>query len=229
MVEQAIASGADLVIMCPSDTMGIIPAMEKLQEAEIPVVNLNTRIGGDKRLAETFVAAEEYQAGFETVKRLAELMDKKGEFILLEGVPGAQTSIDRVKGARAALALYPDIKLVAQQTAEFNRAKGMDVAQNLIQAHPNVKGIYACNDEMALGAVEAIAAANKTGQVIIGGTDGNADARQAIKDGKMALTCFTDPFNQGYQSVMAAAMVLKGEKMPELFGVSVKLLSKDDV
>ena len=229
MVEQAIASGADLVIMCPSDTMGIIPAMEKLQEAEIPVVNLNTRIGGDKRLAETFVAAEEYQAGFETVKRLAELMDKKGEFILLEGVPGAQTSIDRVKGARAALALYPDIKLVAQQTAEFNRAKGMDVAQNLIQAHPNVKGIYACNDEMALGAVEAIAAANKTGQVIIGGTDGNADARQAIKDCKMALTCFTDPFNQGYQSVMAAAMVLKGEKMPELFGVSVKLLSKDDV
>jgi ABC-type sugar transport system substrate-binding protein len=229
MVEQAIASGADLVIMCPSDTMGIVPAMEKLLEAGIPVVNLNTRIGGDKKLAETFVAAEEYQAGFEAVKHLADLIGEKGEFIILEGVPGAQVAIDRLKGARAALELYPGIKLVASQTAEFNRARGMDVMQNLIQAHPNVKCVYACNDEMALGAVEAIAAANKTGQIAVGGTDGNNDARQAIRDGKMAVTCFTNPFNQGYQSVMAASRVLKGEKLPEVFGVSVQLLGKGDV
>ncbi|MDR2390235.1 MAG: sugar ABC transporter substrate-binding protein [Planctomycetota bacterium] len=229
MVEQAIVSGADLVIMCPSDTMGIIPAMEKLEEAEIPVINLNTRIGGDRKLAKTFVAIENFECGYESVTRLVNMMGGKGEFIILEGVSGAQTSIDRVKGAHAALEKFPGVKLVAQQPADYNRAKAMDVTQNLLQAHPNVRGIYCCNDEMALGAVEAIAAANKTGQIFVGGSDGNADALKAIRDGKMALTCHTDPYNQGYQSVVAAAMALRGEELPDLFRVSIKVIGKEDL
>lgn len=229
MVEQAIVAGAELVIMCPSDTMGIIPAMEKLQDEGIPVVNLNTRIGGDKKLSETFVAIENVECGYETVKRLIKMMGGEGELILLEGVSGAQTSIDRIKGAHKAIAEHPGVKVVAQQPADYNRAKALDVTQNLLQAHPNVKALYCCNDEMALGAVEAVASAGRTGKVLIAGSDANADARAAIKAGKMALTCDTDPFNQGYQSVVAAAKVLKGEKMPGLFRVNIKVLGKEDL
>ena len=229
MVEQAIVSGADLVIMCPSDTMGIIPAMEKLMDEGIPVVNLNTRIGGDKKLAETFVAIENVECGYETVKRLIDMMGGEGELILLEGVSGAQTSIDRIKGAHQAIEEHKGVHVVAQQPADYNRAKALDVTQNLLQAHPKAKAIYCCNDEMALGAVEAIASANKTGKVLVAGSDANADARQAIRDGKMALTCDTDPFNQGYQSVVAAVKVLKGEEMPELFRVNIKVLGKEDL
>ncbi|MCC8190937.1 MAG: sugar ABC transporter substrate-binding protein [Planctomycetes bacterium] len=229
MVEQAIVSGADLVIMCPSDTMGIIPAMEKLQEEEIPVINLNTRIGGDKKLAETLVAIENIECGYETVKRLIDMMGGEGEIILLEGVSGAQTSIDRIKGAQDAIAEHPGVTIVAQQPADYNRAKALDVTQNLLQAHPNVKAIYCCNDEMALGAVEAIASAGRTGRVLVAGSDANADALQAIRDGKMTLTCDTDPFNQGYQSVVAAVKALKGEELPELFRVSIKVVGKEDL
>ncbi|MDR1519408.1 MAG: sugar ABC transporter substrate-binding protein [Planctomycetota bacterium] len=229
MVEQAIVTGADLVIMCPSDTMGIIPAMEKLKEAGIPVINLNTRIGGDEKLAETLVAIENVECGRETVRRLATMMGGKGELILLEGVSGAQTSIDRIQGAHEALAQFPDIKVVAQQPADYNRAKAMDVTQNLLQAFPNTTGIYCCNDEMALGAVEAIESAGKTGKILVAGSDANADARKAIQNGKMHLTCDTDPFNQGYQSVIAAARALAGEELPPLFRVSIKVLGKEDL
>lgn len=229
MVEQAIVTGAELVIMCPSDTMGIIPAMEKLEEVGIPVINLNTRIGGDKKLAETFVAIENYDAGFETVTRLAEMMGGKGDFILLEGVSGAQTSIDRTKGAIDALKKFPEIRLVAQQPADYNRAKAMDVVQNLLQANPNVTGIYCCNDEMALGAVEAIEAAGKSGKILVAGCDANADARRAIENGKMALTCDSEPFNQGYQSVMVAARALKGESLPPFVKLDMKVLGKEDL
>lgn len=229
MVEQAIVSGAELVIMCPSDTMGIIPAMEKLKEEDIPVVNLNTRIGGGEKLAETFVAIENEECGYATVKRLIEMMGGEGEIILLEGVSGAQTSIDRIKGAHKIIAENPKVKIVAQQPADYNRAKALDVTQNLLQAHPNVKAIYACNDEMALGAVEAVSSAGRAGRILIAGSDGNTDALQAIRDGKMALTCNTDPFNQGYQSVVAAVKVLKGEDMPALFRVSIKVIGKEDL
>ena len=229
MVEQAIVSGADLVIMCPSDTMGIIPAMEKLLEEEIPVVNLNTRIGGDKKLSETFVAIENIECGYETVKRLINMMGGEGDLILLEGVSGAQTSIDRIKGAHQAIAEHKGVRVVAQQPADYNRAKALDVTQNLLQAHANTKAIYACNDEMALGAVEAVASAGKSGTILIAGSDANADARKAIIDGKMALTCDTDPFNQGYQSVVAAVKTLQGENMPPLFRVSIKVLGKEDL
>ncbi len=230
MVDESIAAGVDLVIMCPSDTMGIISAMEKLDEAGIPVVNLNTRIGGDKRLARTFVAIENYDAGYETVTRLFELMGDKGEFMLIEGVPTAQTSIDRVKGALDALKGHPDVELVVRRAADYNRAKAKEVVGELLHAHPNVAGIYCCNDEMALGAVEAIAAAGgRPGSILVAGCDAIADARKAVKDGSMALTCDSQPFNQGYQSVMVANRVFAGEKLPPFIKLDMKVLGKGDL
>jgi ABC-type sugar transport system substrate-binding protein len=227
MVEQSIARQTDVLIMMPSDTNGIIPAIEKAFAANIPIIDLNTRIGGEKVMWKTFVAIENYDAGYTAVKKLCELMGGKGEIIIIEGVVGAQTSIDRVKGAHAALAEFPAIKLVAQQSGEYNRAKGMDVVQNLLQAHPNVNAIFACNDEMALGAVEAVEAAGKRGKILIAGIDANADARQAIKDGKMVLSLDGDPYMQGYSAVEAAAKVLSGEKVDERIVTEMGVVTKE--
>jgi len=224
MSDQAIINQVDLLIMCPSDTYGIIPAIQRVHEAGIPIVALNTRIGGEV-LWETFVAIENFYAGYEATTRLAEMMGGEGDLILLEGVPGAQSSIDRMAGAHAALENFPNINLVAQQTAEFNRAIAMDVMQNLLQAHPGVSGVYAANDEMALGALEAIEAAGLGDQILVGGTDANADARQAMRDGRLALTVSTDPFAQGFYSVQAAAAVLRGETLPDFYTVPIRVLS----
>ncbi len=229
MVEQAIASQTDLLIMCPSDSEGIVPAIQKVAEAGIPIVDLNTMIGGDEVLWKTFVAIENYDAGYQTTKALCELMGGEGEIMIIEGVTGAQTSIDRVKGATDAIAEYPDIKIVAQQSGDYNRAKAMDVVQNLLQANPNVKAIYCCNDEMALGAVEAVASAGKTGDILIAGCDANADAQAAIKDGKMALSCDSQPVEQGYQAVITAGKVLAGEDVEARVVTEMKVVSKEDL
>lgn len=229
MVEQAIANQTDIIVLTPSDSNGIIPAARKLNEANIPIINLNTKIAGNTVESETFIAIENYDAGFETVTRLCEMMEGKGKIIIIEGVTGAQTSIDRVKGAIGALANFPEIELVVRQSGEYNRAKAMDVVQNLLQAHPDVNGIFCCNDEMALGAVEAIASAGKTGQILVAGIDANADARQAIKDGKMALSCDSQPFNQGYQGVANAVKVLQGEKLDEFIKLEMKVVGKEDL
>lgn len=229
MVEQAIVNQADIVVLTPSDSNGIIPAAKKLNEANIPLVNLNTKIAGDSVKTEAFIAIENYDAGFQTVTRLCEMMEGKGEIMIIEGITGAQTSIDRVKGAIDAIANFPDIKLVAQQSGEYNRAKAMDVVQNLLQAHPNVKGIFCCNDEMALGSVEAIASAGKTGEILVAGIDANADAREAIKEGKMALSCDSQPYNQGYEGVANAVKVLKGEKLDSFIKLDMKVVGKEDL
>jgi len=229
MVEQAIANQTDIVVLTPSDSTGIIPAAKKLNEAGIPIVNLNTKIEGNTVNVETFIAIENFDAGYQTVTRLCEMMGGKGKMFIIEGVTGAQTSIDRVKGAIAALKNFPEIELVARQSGEYNRAKAMDVVQNLLQAYPDVNGIFCCNDEMALGAVEAIASAGKTGQILIAGIDANADAREAIKEGKMALTCDSQPFNQGYQGVACAVKVLQGEKLDDFVKLDIKVLGKEDI
>jgi ABC-type sugar transport system substrate-binding protein len=229
MVEQSIARQTDILVMIPSDTNAIIPVIEKVYAANIPVVNLNTRIGGEKVMWKTFVAIENYDAGYLAVKKLCELMNSAGEIMIIEGVVGAQTSIDRVKGAHAALTEFPNIKLVAQQTGEYNRAKGMDVVQNLLQAHPNVNAIFACNDEMALGAVEAVEAAGKRGKILIAGVDANADARQAIKDGKMTLSIDSQPYVQGYSAVEAAAKILSGEKVDERIVTEMGVVTKENL
>ncbi|MCL2392431.1 MAG: sugar ABC transporter substrate-binding protein [Oscillospiraceae bacterium] len=223
MADQAIINQVDLLIMCPTDTYGIVPAVRRVYDAGIPIVALNTRIGGDI-LWHTFVVAENFDAGYGTAARLADMMGEEGEIILLEGVPGAQTAIDRLDGAREALTSFPNINIVAQQSADFNRAIAMDVTQNLLQAHPNVTALWAANDEMALGALEAIDAAGLTGQIMVAGIDATGDGRQALRDGRLAITCSTDPFMQGYYAVQAAAAVLRGESLPDVYTVPIRVL-----
>jgi ribose transport system substrate-binding protein len=210
LIEQAIANKAAAVCIAPTDSNGIIPAVKKLIEANIPVVASNTKIA-EEGLSNCFVGLENYTQGYNVAKELCKGLGGKGRMFIIEGTAGAQTSIDRVAGASAAIAEYPDIEIVAQQSASYKRASAMDVVQNLLQTNPDVNAIYCCNDEMALGAVEAVDAAGKTGQILIGGADGNADALQAIIDGKMYTTAEANAHDQAYYSVEAAVKILKGE------------------
>lgn len=210
LIEQAIANKAAAVCIAPTDSNGIIPAVKKLIEVDIPVVASNTKIAEDG-LANCFVGLENYTQGYNVAKELCEGLGGKGKMFIIEGTAGAQTSIDRVAGATAAISEYPDIEIVAQQSASYKRASAMDVVQNLLQTNPDVNAIYCCNDEMALGTVEAVDASGKTGQVLIGGADGNADAVQSILDGKMYTTAEANAHDQAYYSVEAAVKILMGE------------------
>lgn len=227
LAEEAIVNQVDLVVMCPVDSEAIIPAVQKIKDANIPVVDLNTRIADDT-MYETFVGLENVNQGYDTAKALFEKMGGKGTLIIIEGSTGAQTSLDRIEGCKKALEEYPDIELVASQSANYSRAEALNVAQNLLQSYPDVNAFFCCNDEMALGTAEAVDAAGKTGQIMISGQDANDDAVAALKEGKITLTSFGDPFMQGYSAIEAAADVLEGKEVKDFYEVKTKVVNLDN-
>lgn len=229
LTEQAVASGdCDVLVVFPSDSIGIIPAVQKAYDAKIPTVVLNTAIKSEEKIWDTFVACKDWEIGKACAEALAERMDYKGKVILMEGVTGAQISIDRIGGAKEVIDSYPDMEVVASQSADMNRAKAMEVMQNLLQAHPDVNGVWAINDEMALGCVEAVAAAGKSDQIIIGGCNGDTEGRNALKAGKLAFDCDISPFNQGYQAIAAAAKIIDGEEVEERIVTEMRILDIDN-
>lgn len=223
LTEEAIVSGASCVVIAPVDSEAIIPAVKKIIEAEIPVVNLNTKISDDT-MYETFVGLENVNQGYDTAKALLEEMGGEGTVFIIEGSTGAQTSIDRVTGFEKALAEYPNVEVVAQQSANYSRADALNVVQNLLQSYPDVDAILCCNDEMALGSAEAVDAAGKTGEIMISGQDANDDAVSALKEGKITITSYGDPYMQGYTSIVAAIDVLEGKEVEDFYEVKTKVV-----
>lgn len=226
-VEDAITKQADAIVLIPSDSQGIIPAVEKANQAGIPVINVNTKVGGGQ--TETFVAVENYDAASKVAKAVAEKLGGEGKIIIIEGKAGAQSAIDLKQGAVDTFETYENIEIVASQTANWNRAEAMQVTQNLLQAHPDVNAIFASNDEMAMGAVEAVDQAGLTGKIIIAGLDANRDALEAIKEGKMTLTCDKRGFEQGYVGVETAVKVLNNEPIDDRIVIDTTIVDESNV
>jgi ribose transport system substrate-binding protein len=229
LVEQAIVDKSDVIIIAPADSRGILPAARKATDAGIPVIDLNSKFAGDDMFWDTFVGLDNVDIGKQTMTRLAELLNGEGEIIMLEGVAGTESSSGRIAGAEEILKNYPNIKVVAKQAADWSRAKGMNVVQNLLPAYPNLKAVYSVNDEMAMGAIQALESANRLEGVLVTGADANADARQAIKDGKLTFSLDTNPFAQGYDSVQAAKDLLEGKKVEDFIKTEVKIIDKTNV
>ena len=227
LCEEAIVSGVSCVVLAPVDSEAIVPATKKINEAGIPIVNLNTKISDDTQY-KTFCGLENINQGYNTAKAMFELMNGEGKIFIIEGSTGAQTSIDRVKDFEKALAEYPNIEVVAQQSANYSRADALNVVQNLLQAHPDVNAILCCNDEMALGSAEAIDAANLTGTIKVAGQDANDDAVAALKEGKITVTSYGNPYMQGYTAVKAAVDVLEGKKVDAFYEVETVVVTKEN-
>lgn len=231
LVQQVIAQKKDILVMVPADSTGIVPAIEEINAAKIPVINLNTKINNESGTAnsETFVVADNTICATLCAEELVKLAGEEGEAVILEGPSGGQVTIDLSNGAQAVFKKYPGIKVVDIQDAKFDRSTGFTTTQNLLQAHPNLKIIFSCNDEMALGAVEALKEAGKLDQVVVGGIDGNKDALAAIKEGTMEVTVYKNFWLQAYTAVEAAAKYLNGEKLEELIPVDLSAVTKTNV
>ncbi len=231
LVQQVIAQKKDILIMVPADSTGIVPAIEEINAAGIPVINLNTKINNESGTAnsETFVVADNTICGTLCAEELVRLAGEEGEAIILEGPSGGQVTIDLSNAAQAVFAKYPNIKVVDIQDAKFDRSTGFTTTQNLLQAHPDLKIIFSCNDEMALGAVEALKEAGKLDQVFVGGIDGNKDALAAIKEGTMEVTVYKNFWLQAYTAVEAAAKFLDGQELQEKILVELEAVTPDNV
>jgi ribose transport system substrate-binding protein len=207
-VEDAIVKKPNALLFTPVDYKALVPAIEKVNAAGIPVTGLTDRLAGGKLVA--FVGAEDHRLGLETGQSLLKAMGGKGNVVALEGVRGSISNTDRMKGFMDALKEFPNVKLVATQPANYQRLQALQVMENIMQTHPQIDGVYAANDAMATGAVEAMSAANR--KALVAGINGSQEAIDLIKAGKMHATGSSDPFMQGCLGMLNTVRSLR--KMP---------------
>lgn len=225
MMEDSIINKVSCLVVAPTQPAAALATFDKADEAGIPVVLVDTDAKWDKK--QTFVGTGNFEGGKVGGKFLAEKVGKGSEVIMIRGALGDPGSDDRVSGARESLETA-GVKVIAVQPANGDRNKGMSVMENLLQAHPSIKGVYCTNDEMALGAIRALKQANRT-DVAVTGFDGSPDALKAIKAGELTATVAQNSYNMGKISVETAVKVVKGEKVDKRIDTGTKLISKENV
>ncbi len=208
-IEDVIVKKPNAIVFVPVDYKAMTPGVEMINEAGIPVVNVTDRGAGGEYVA--FVGADDYSLGLETGRFLLNAIGGKGNVVILEGVKGSLTSIDRVRGFNDAIKEFKDVKLVASQPANYQRLQGLQVLENLMQSHPQIDGVLAANDAMAIGAIEALDGANRKAQVA--GINGTKEAVDAIKTGKLLASGDYNGFLQGCIGTMIAIRDLRGESV----------------
>jgi ribose transport system substrate-binding protein len=206
-IDDVIQRKPDAIVMVPVDYKAMVPGIQKINAAGIPVVDISERSAGGQFVS--FVGADDYDIAKATGTELLKAMGGKGTVIILEGVPGTLTSIDRLRGFKDAVKEFPNVRVVATQPANFQRLQAMQVMDNLLQSHPDVDGILAANDAMAIGALDALDDADHKALVV--GINGTPEAIDAIKKGRMLASGDYDGFFQGCAGTIIAIRHLHNE------------------
>ncbi len=232
IIENLIQRKIDAICVSPSGSREIVPAIVKANEAGIPVLVVDTRVD-ETALEEanghvaTFIGSDNVEGGRIAGKYIVNELGGRGKVAILEGIPGHETADARLKGFHQAVDNEPGIEIIASQTANWERDQGFNVFQNILQAHPDIEALFACNDMMALGALEAIAAAGKTGEVIVVGFDAVEDARQAIQRGEMAGSVAQFPYEMGRLAVEKAVELINGKQIPDFIPTKIELITRN--
>nr|WP_202467716.1 substrate-binding domain-containing protein [Streptomyces sp. SID8378] len=220
------SSGVSSIIVNPVDSDAVGPGVRSANKADIPVIAADR--GVNKADTATLVASDNVAGGKLAADALADKLGGKGSIVILQGTAGTSASRERGAGFAEGLKAYPDIKVVAKQPADFDRTKGLDVMTNLIQSHPGVTGVFAENDEMALGAAKALG--SKAGKsVSVVGFDGTPDGLKAVEAGTLYASVAQQPAELGKIAVQNAVKAAKDEKVASTVKVPVKVVTRKNV
>ncbi|WP_069887169.1 ABC transporter permease/substrate-binding protein [Streptomyces luteocolor] len=218
--------GVKSIIVNPVDSDAAGPAVRGANKADIPVVAADR--GVNKAETATLVASDNVAGGRLAAKTLAEKLGGKGKVVVLQGTPGTSASRERGQGFAEGIKAYPGIDVVAKQPADFDRTKGLDVMTNLLQSHKGVNGVFAENDEMALGAVKALG--DKAGtSVPVVGFDGTPDGLKAVEAGTLYASVAQQPEELGRIAVENAVAAARGKDVKKTVKVPVKVVTSKNV
>jgi len=224
-VENFIVQGVDAVLIVMVDPAGPTPFINACKDAGIPLIAVNRMFEG----AEVFVGSNDINAGKMQMEFVAEALGNKGNIAILEGMSGQNSAIKRTEGNTIVAETFPDINIIRQDTGKWDRAKGMEIAENWLQSGDQIDAILANNDEMAIGAIRALEAAGKTDDIIVAGVDGTIDALGYVKEGTLAMTVFQSPFGQGGVAVESALKLIDGEKLESYVDVPFEKVTIENV
>ncbi len=221
-VEDVLNKKIALMMINPTDSDAVRSAIRAANRKKVPVVTLDRGAKSGKVISH--IASDNVQGGEMAGKLIADTLGGKGKVVELQGVPGTSAARDRGEGFNKAINAVSGIKVVASQTADFDRTKGLNVMENILQAQPEIDAVFAHNDEMALGAIKAIQAAKRN--IVVVGFDGTDDAVDAVNEGSMLATVAQQAAKIGSTGVETADKILKGQSVSEYTPVALRIISK---
>lgn len=231
IVENLMQTGIKVLCITPSGSREIVTALVKAKAAGVPIIVVDTRV--DAKAAadagvelKTFIGSDNYEGGKLAGEYAVKATGGTAKIGVLEGIPGHETADSRNRGFKDAIAGHPGMTIVASQPANWERDQGFNVFQNMLQAHADIDTVFAASDLMALGAVEAIAAAGKTGKIRVIGFDALDDAKKAIQAGTMEATVAQFPYEMGKAAIESAVKVLGGESLPKDVMVKLEMVTR---
>jgi len=222
-MEDLIQQGVDVILVNPTDADAIVPSIEKANAADIPVFTIDRGASGGEIVSH--IASDNVAGGAMAAEFLCEAIGGEGNVVELEGIAGTSAARDRGQGFNDYMsASCSGVTIVAKQTANFNRAEGLTVFENILQAEPDITGVFAHNDEMILGAIEAAVAAGREGIVFVG-FDAVDDAVAAVDAGTLAATVAQQPSEMGRLGVENAVVYLAGGSVDTYIPVDLALVT----
>jgi inositol transport system substrate-binding protein len=223
--ESFIAQKVDAIILNPCEVEASSPAVEKALAAGIPVINVNS----ETRAAPTaFVGSRDEESGRIAMKYITQRLSGNGNILMMHGFMGQAAQIKRAQGAQQVLAATPGLKLLAEQTAEWDRAKALTLMENWIQSYGDrINAVFAHNDEMAMGALVALEQARRKSKVVVVGVDAIADALEAVRNGRLDATVFQDAKGQGGTAVETAVKIVRKQPYEKQAFIPFQLVTKD--
>src|SRR5580698_4611209 len=227
--ENIIAGGYQAILFNPTDANGSIASVEKAKAAGIPVFCIDREINSTNA-ATSQLLSDSYSGCVRLGQYFVKTVGKEGAYAELLGIVGDNNTWNRSKGFHSVVDRYPGLKMVAQQSGEFDRAKGLEVMESILQAHPDIKAVFCGNDAMAMGAYQALVSAGKADSVKVFGFDGADDAVKLIAEGKIVATGMQFPKTMARQSAEFADEYIKGKRdFPQKVPVPVELVTQDNV
>lgn len=230
LVENAIADQADAIIIAPCDSKTLIPALLQANQAGIPVINLDNRIDPEAAAEAglelvTFIGPDNAEGAEKAAAHLMEAMGGSGTVAMLEGIRGVDNADNRKLGFERALKANPDIELADSQSAHWALEEAETVFSNMLTAHPDITGLFCANDMMALGAMRAVEAQGKTGEILVAAYDNLDEVQDSLASGALLCTVEQHPDFMGAYGVRSAVMLLEGSEVPKEIAVPTDLIT----
>lgn len=235
IVQDMVSKGVKAICIAPMDSEALLPCLADAQKAGVVVINLDNRLNPDTA-AELgmdpipFVGVSDADSAYLAGKAICEAIGGQGEVAIIEGIQSADNAQQRKAGAERAFNEYEGIEIVSSQTANWNAEEALNVVTNILQANPDIKGIFCANDAMSFGAIQAIEAAGKTGQIVVTSIDAEEAAIENVKNGVALATVYNNQDTQAATALELAMDILSGEEVPqEDVVVETILYTKDNL
>ncbi|MCB2177996.1 MAG: sugar ABC transporter substrate-binding protein [Actinomycetales bacterium] len=230
-VENFISEGVDAILVVPVDTDAAGPMTQAAQDAGIPLVYVNRR-PSDLPSGVPYVGSDSLVSGTLEMTELAKLAGGKGNVVILQGDPANEAAVLRTKGCQDVVDKNPDMEVTKVQAGNWYREEGQSIMENWLQSGDQINVVCANNDEMALGAINAIKAAGislDASGILVGGVDATSDALAAMAAGDLAVTVFQDASGQGGGGVQAAVDLINGKTVEDYVDIPYQLVTPDNM